>query len=74
MTNEHDVRLVALRRLRLGGRMFTPGQVIHVSGTGRVRAAWGLVNTQQAKPADDASRLDIELYGLLRRVGEREAA
>lgn len=70
MTDEPDVRLIALRRLRLGGKLFVPGQVIHVSGKGRVRASWGLCSTAQARPADDASRLDVELYGLLRRIGE----
>ena len=66
MTDEHDIRLVALRRVRLGGRLFTPGQVIHVSGRGRVRAAWGLCSTAQARPADGESRVLVELYELER--------
>lgn len=65
MTDE-SLRLVALRRVRLGGRLFVPGQVIHVTGRGRVRASWGLCSTGQARPADAESRVLVELYALER--------
>lgn len=69
MTDE-SLRLVALRRVRLAGRLFLAGQPFHVTGTGRVRCAWGLVSTQQARPADHASRVLVELYALERELAE----
>lgn len=66
MTDEPPIRVLMLRRAKLGGCMYRPGQIVNVSGAGRVRCAWGLCATAQAKPADAASATMIELFGLER--------
>jgi hypothetical protein len=62
------LRLTMLRRARLGGRLFKVGQMVTIDGKGHLRCAWSLCDTKQAKPADERSRVLIELYAIERKL------
>jgi hypothetical protein len=63
---EQLYRVKLLRRVRLRGVLFIPGQVLTVEGPDALRAAAGLVSTAQAKPADAHTERDIGLFVALR--------
>lgn len=62
----YHVRL--LRRARLGGRLFYTGQVVDITGRHPLRCAAGLVRTRQARPADEHTRLAVELFEAARQL------
>jgi hypothetical protein len=60
-------RVKLLRRVRLLGRIRPPGAVVSIrQAEGGLRLAAGLVSTKQAKPFDDFTRREVELFRLLK--------
>ncbi len=59
-----------MRRVRLAGRLYRTGETIYIRGSGALRCAWGLVSTQQARPADERTASAVELYAAARQLGE----
>ncbi len=60
--------VILLRRARLGGKLFRLGQRVVVGGDTALRCCWSLCDSGQARPADERTRREVELFGLLRRA------
>lgn len=58
--------VVMLKRAKLGGKLRLVGQRVTVTGHGSLRATWGLCSTGQARPADERTKMMVELYALER--------
>ena len=59
-------RITMLRRTRLQGRLFVVGQIVTIEGDTALRSAAALVATKQARPADERTARDVEVYRLTR--------
>ncbi len=55
-----------LRRTRLQGHLFRVGEIVTVHGPTALRSAAALVATKQARPADERTARDVEVYRLTR--------
>lgn len=73
MSDDAPLRVVMLRRARLDGRLYRPGEVVTVGGSTPLRCAAGLVATRQAKPFDAATRLDVALFLALQALPDNAA-
>lgn len=60
--------VVMLKRARLGGRLFTVGQIVEIRGGRHLRVAAHLCRTGQARPADKRTATDVELLLALGQV------
>jgi hypothetical protein len=57
--------VLLLKRCRIDGQLYRVGTVLNVSDT-RLRVAANLVRSGAGRPADEATRRDVELFELLR--------
>ncbi len=63
---QQHYRVKMLRRTRLQGHLFRVGEIVTVHGPTALRSAAALVATKQARPADERTARDVEVYRLTR--------